>query len=138
MRTWSNAFLVAFYFGVAVVLGSAAAHAQGIVPSIALKSGESSELTDVYWVSNCKSMLKGTPEVEILDGPKEVVTVAVKEAMVLPRLQNCAARVAGGKVVITAKEIDEPSYTRLTIRITLKGRDGNRQISQVLNLSLIP
>jgi len=88
-------------------------------------------------VSNCKSLLKGIPQAEILDGPKEV-SLEVKEAMVLPRTQNCATRVPGGKLVIKAKDIEEPSYTRLTIRITLKGRDGDRQISQVLNLSLLP
>src|SRR5712691_3914437 len=87
MRIWSNGFLAAFYFCVAVFLGSAAAHAQTVTgsPSLALKSGESTEVGNVYWVSNCKSLLKSTPEAEVLDGPPGVA-VTIKEAMVLPRI----------------------------------------------------
>jgi hypothetical protein len=58
----------------ACVLGGAPAQAQTIsgTLAIALKSGESFELGDVYWISStCNSMLIGTPEVEILDGPPE-------------------------------------------------------------------
>jgi len=120
-----------------VLLGGEAVHAQGYAPGIALKSGESSELTDIWWVSNCRSLLKALPEAEILDGPSEV-TVEVKEAMVLPRNAECAKRVPGGKLVIRAKAIEEPSYTRLTVRIKLKGKDGDREISQVFNLRLLP
>src|SRR5262249_1523947 len=43
------------------------------VSEVALKSGESAELGDVFYVSaSCKSLLKATPEVEILDGPPGV------------------------------------------------------------------
>ena len=65
----------------ACVLGGAPAQAQTIsgTPGIALKSGESFELGDAYWISStCNSMLVGTPEVEILDGPPGV-TVTVKD-----------------------------------------------------------
>ena len=37
-----------------------------------------------------------------------------------------------------AKDIEDPSYTNLTLRITYKTRDGDRKFSHVLNLSLIP
>jgi hypothetical protein len=141
MDAWRNGLRFILQIGIAMatlgILDTQAVHAQGYVPSIALKSGESSELSDIWWVSNCRSLLKGTPEAEILDGPNEV-TLEVKEAMVLPRNSECAKRVPGGKLVIKAKEIEEPSYTRLTIRIRLKGQDGNREISQVFNLRLLP
>ncbi len=115
------------------------ARAQTVVgsPSVALKSGETLELGHLYWVSHCKSILKATPEVEVLDGPPGV-SVAVKEAMVLPRLQNCGNRVPGGTVTITAKDIDDQSYSKLTLRITYKTKDGDRKFSQVFNLSLFP
>jgi hypothetical protein len=118
----------------------AEARAQTIIgsPSLALRGGETTELTDLYWISsNCKSQLKGTPAVEVIDGPPGVI-VTVKEAMVVPRNQGCAKPVAGGKVMIAAKDIEDASYTRLTIRVTYKTRDGERQRSAVFNLSLFP
>jgi hypothetical protein len=115
------------------------AHAQTVIgsPSVALKNGETLELAHVYWVSHCKSILKATPEAEILDGPSGV-SVAVKEAMVLPRLANCGNRVPGGTLMITAKDIDDQSYSKLTVRITFKTKDGDRKFSQVYNVSLFP
>ena len=82
-------------------------------------------------------MLVGTPEVEVLDGPPGV-TVTIKEAMVTPRYLNCATPIKGGKVIISAKDIDEPSYTTLTIRYKLKTKEGERRVSQVYNISLFP
>jgi hypothetical protein len=40
--------------------------------------------------------------------------------------------------MITAKEIEDPSYTSLTVRITFKTKDGERKYSQVYNLQLLP
>ena len=60
-------------------LCSSAAFAQSIdwsVKNIAMKSGESTELGDIYFINlNCKSVLKETPQVEILDGPPGVTAV---------------------------------------------------------------
>jgi hypothetical protein len=125
--------------GIALVLSETGANAQTIIgsPTIALKSGESAEVGPVYWISHCKSLLKSTPEVEILDGPS-AVTATIREEMVLPRFQNCASKVPGGMLVLAAKDIEDPSYTRLTIRVIFKTRDGDRKFSQVFNLSLIP
>ena len=92
---------------------------------------------DLYWVINCRSVLRSTPEAEVLDGPPGV-SVAVKEAMVTPRVQGCAKEVPGGKLVITAGEIEDPSYTPLTIRVTYRTRDGERKYSLVYSLSLFP
>jgi hypothetical protein len=140
MRNWSDAVLKALLSGATVALLSAGAQAQTITgtPSVALKNGESFELADAYWISStCKSMLVGTPEVEVLDGPPGV-TVTIKEAMVTPRYLNCATPIKGGKVIISAKDIDEPSYTTLTIRFKLKTKEGERRVSQVYNISLFP
>jgi hypothetical protein len=139
MRIGVRAVLTIVHLGVAGILGSVAAHAQTIRGSatIALKSGESAEVGDLYFVTNCRSILKSTPEVEILDGPPGV-SVAVKAAMVIPRTQRCANQVSGGKLVITAGDIEDPSYTPLTVRVTYRTRDGDRKFSQVYNLSLFP
>ena len=105
--------------------------------SLALKSGESTEVATVYYITNCKSLLKSTPEVEILDGPPGV-SASIKEAMVLPRHQNCPSKVQGGLLIISAKDIEDSSYSRLTVRIIYKTKDGDRKFSHVFNLSLIP
>jgi hypothetical protein len=77
------------------------------------------------------------PEVEVLDGPPGV-TVSIKEDMVLPRAQNCASRVKGGTLVIAAKDIEDTSFSELTVRITYRTRDGDRKFSRIYNLSLFP
>jgi hypothetical protein len=41
-------------------------------------------------------------------------------------------------LTVTAKDIEDQSYTTLTVRITYKTRDGDRKFSHVFNLSLIP
>jgi hypothetical protein len=136
----SSAIFLISSFCLVGVSASAPAQAQTIsgTPGIALKNGESFELADAYWISStCNSMLVGTPEVEILDGPPGV-TVTVKEAMVTPRYYNCAKPVRGGKVIIAANDIDHPSYTTFTIRYKFKGRDGDRLRSRVYKLSLFP
>ena len=111
---------------------------QFTVKDVALKSGESVELGDVFYIStNCKSVLKATPEVEILDGPPGV-TAAINPAKVVPRGLGCAKPVSGGKLVITAKDIQEPSYTRMVHRINYKTLSGDRQSSVNINISLFP
>src|SRR5215475_7380236 len=86
-----RAVAVAMWFA-GLSVGAAHAQAEG---SIAMKSGENVELGPVYWVSNCRSVTLGLPEVEILEGLPGV-TLSIKEAMVLPRRQNCANKVSGG------------------------------------------
>jgi hypothetical protein len=139
MRKRSTGIPLAFYLALAPFLGGTA-HAQTIerTPNIALKSGESFELGNAYYISyTCKSLLTSTPEVEILDGPPGI-TVTVKEAMVIPHQYNCAKPVRGGRIIITAKEIEDEGYARLTLRYKFKTRDGERQSSQVYNVSLFP
>jgi hypothetical protein len=62
----------------------------------------------------------------------------VKAAMVTPRAQKCAKQVPGGKLVITVENIEDTSYTQLTIRVTYRTRDGDRNSSRVYDLSLFP
>jgi hypothetical protein len=130
----AKALLTIFHVGMAGSLLGTGAQAQ---VRIALKSGESAEVMTLYYISHCKSVLKSVPEVEVLDGPPGV-TVSVKEDMVLPRAQNCASRVKGGMLVITATNIEDPSSSVLTVRITYRTRDGDRKLSHVFNVSLFP
>jgi hypothetical protein len=105
--------------------------------TIALKSGETVEVKDLWYSVNCKSQLKSPPAVEIMEGPTEVAA-SVKEAMVVPRQQNCNKPVKGGKLVLTAKEVGDYSTSKLTIRITYDTKDGERKFSESFNIELFP
>ena len=139
MRISAPAVVVSSCLGLALCLVGSQAHAQTIdgAPSVALKNGETIDVGQVYWVSHCKSLLKSAPEVEILDGP-DGVTAAITEATVLPRRQRCGNKVTGGLLSFSAKDIVDPSYSNMTIRITYHTRDGDRKFSHVFNVSLIP
>jgi len=134
VRIWSIALLAILSFGGAGGLMGAVGHAQ---TRIALKSGESVELQSVYYVSNCRSTMVGLPEIEVLEGPQQV-TLSIKEAMVLPRRQNCANRVPGGILIATAKDVSQAMETKITYRVNYKTKDGNRQRGRVFLLSLFP
>ena len=108
------------------------------VTNIGLKSGESTELSDVYFINtNCKSLLTATPEVEILDGPPGV-TATINPAKVVPHGYSCAKPIAGGKLVLSAKDIQDYSYTRMVLRISYKTVMGDRQRTENINVSLFP
>jgi hypothetical protein len=134
MRIWSTAFLATLALSAANVM---AAHAQDKPNRVALKAGESVELMTVYWVSNCRSVMVGIPEIEILEGPQQV-SLTIKESMVLPRRQGCANRVPGGILVATAKDVKEPIEGKLTYRLKYKTKDGDRPRAYVYLLSLFP
>ncbi len=104
---------------------------------IALKSGESAELGLVYYITRCASIMVGTPEIEILEGPPEL-TLSIKTGMVLPRAQNCAKPVLGGTIIVTAKEISERKEAQLIYRVKYKTKDGDRQRGVTYNVSLFP
>ena len=105
--------------------------------SFAMKSGETTEVGDIYWVVNCRSLLLATPEVTILDGPPGV-TASIEEAMVVPRFQQCAQPVKGGKLKLKTGTIDDNSNTLMTLRIRYKTRDGDRDRSMSFTLALFP
>ena len=126
--------LVSFCLGSAVAFSAAGVHAQS---AIALKSGESTELPNVIWVINCLSIVVGSPQIEILDGPTELA-LTLKEGILIARRQNCAKPVQGWTVVATAKDVKEPIQAKLTYRIKLKTKIGDRQEAHVYNVSLFP
>jgi len=142
MRVKTQMWFIVSCVALSLSMSNLSAHAQGVMrlgnaATIALKSGESVEVGNLYWVTGCRSILKSPPEVEIVDGPSQVAA-SVKEAMVLPRWQNCSSRVSGGTLVLTAKDIEDPSFSTLTVRVTYKTRDGDRKFSEILNLQLLP
>ena len=111
---------------------------QWTVHDIALKNGETTELGDVFFINaNCKSLLKETPAVEIIDGPPGV-TATINAAKVVPRVYSCSKPVAGGKLLLAAKDIHEQSYTRMVLRIHYKTLNGDRQRAENINISLFP
>jgi len=134
MRNSSEPCRMLLALGVALAASSMGAQAQ---ERLALKSGESVEVGPVYYIANCRSIMVGMPELEILEGP-ELITLSIKEGMVLPRKFNCANRVPGGTIVLTAKQVSEPVQSKLTFRVKYKTKDGDRQTSVVRNLSLFP
>jgi hypothetical protein len=141
MRKNREAGIILGLFCLVCVLANADAKAQTIsfpTYNIALKSGESVELGDVYHISaDCKSLLKATPQVEILDGPAGV-TAAIKEEMVVPRYYGCTKPIPGGKLIITANEVAEYGRARMVLRIKMKTSQGDRQPSVDVNISLLP
>ena len=132
MRFWSKALAMLMIGG--GVLGVARAQTE---IKIVLKGGESVQIKNVYYVSNCRSIMIGLPEIEVLEGPPQV-TLSVKEGMVLPRRQNCANRIPGGSLMITAKEVSEPLQAKVTYRVKYKTKDGERQRGDSFLLSLFP
>jgi hypothetical protein len=127
-------YLVSFCLGSALFFGATGVQAQ---TRIALKSGESAELELVYFTVNCASIVVGTPEVEVLEGPPEV-TLEIKKGNVIPRAQNCAKPVPGGTVVVTAKEVTERKDAKLLYRVKFKTKAGDRQRARTYILSLFP
>lgn len=105
---------------------------------IALRPGETADLGTLYWVSNCRSILNGSPVAEVLDGPPEL-TVSVQVKEVLPRRQNCAKPVKGGDLIVTAaKEIKNRSSGKLFIRLKFPTKDGERQNTRDVDYTLFP
>jgi hypothetical protein len=141
MRTSTKSMLATLCVAFASALSLAEVNAQNMMlpgaETVALKSGETEEISDLYYVSNCASLLNSPPQVEVVEGPPGV-TASVKEDMVLPRLQKCPTKVKGGKLIVSANKIEDPSFTQLTVRVTFDTREGIRKQTWVVNLNLIP
>jgi hypothetical protein len=138
MRRWSNTFLIVSLLVFVVVAPVQAQTIDRPHANIALKKGETVEVGNIFWIGhNCRALTTATPEVEVLDGPPGV-SATIKAAMVVPRGLGCAKPVSGGKLVLSAKEIDDYSHSTMVVRITYKTRDGDRQRSQHFNVTLFP
>jgi hypothetical protein len=139
MRLPSN--LIAASLLSACLLGGSAATAQTIhipVRDIVLKNGETTEFADLWFISrDCKSLMTGTPEVEIMEGPPGV-SVEVKAAQVVPRSLSCANPIAGGKLMIAAKGVEEYSRSTMVLRVTYRTRNGDRQKAEHISVTLFP
>jgi hypothetical protein len=124
-------------FAIASFTETAGADAQEELPRFSLKSGETVELRNVSFTRNCRSILKETPVIEVLEGPEEL-TLTIKPATVVLRSDNCSNPVAGGIVVASAKNVKAPKESRLTYRVKYKTLEGDRQIARVYLVSLFP
>ena len=134
MRIWTTAL---FVLGLVLIIGLA--DAQTGPNRVALKNGEAIELSSVYWVSNCRSIMIGLPEVEVLEGPAEQLSVAVKEEQVVPRKFGCVNKVPGGKLILTAKgSVTERTEANLIFRLKYKTKEGDRQTSLTYIVTLFP
>ena len=103
---------------------------------IVLKSGETAEVTELWYMSACKSLMKSTPEVEVLDGPPGV-TAVVTQKMVLPRNAGCSKRISGALLSVKAGEITEDSTTDMRIRVRYNTVEGRRDRGMTIRVVLI-
>jgi hypothetical protein len=121
----------------AVTMAFASVSAQG-AEVIALKSGETAEIGNLFWVVNCRSLLNGPMTVEILEGPSDV-TASIRQQKIVPHIQNCANPVEGGVLLLTAaKEIKTRTQAKLILRVKYPTVDGERQKSRDIDLTLLP
>jgi hypothetical protein len=104
---------------------------------LAVRNGESIELHSIYYVSHCRSIMIGLPEIEILEGPPEV-NLGIREEPVLPRRQGCAAKVAGGTLLLTAKDVSDKVEANFTYRLKYRTTDGPRETSHAYIISIFP
>ena len=134
VRTWTTAL---FALALALIIERPCVDAQ--TPSrLALKNGEAIELTTVYYISNCRSIMIGLPQAEIVEGPPEL-SLTIKEEQVVPRKFGCTTKVPGGKLILTAKgSVTEGTEVNLIYRLKYKTKEGDRQTSGTYIVTLFP
>ena len=137
MKIALTALLATLQLMIAGVAIDSSVQAQSRLSRLAAKNNESIEIGPVYWVTNCRSVMIGLPEIEILEGPPQVA-LTIKEGQVLPRRQGCASKVLGGTLMLNAKDITEATEAKLTYRLKFKTKDGERQTSGAYIVSLFP
>jgi hypothetical protein len=104
---------------------------------LAIRNGESIELHPIYYVSHCRSIMVGIPEVEVLEGPPEL-SLSIREEPVLPRRQGCAAKVTGGTLLLTARDVTDKIKANLVYRLKYQTKDGPRETSSTYLVLLFP
>ena len=70
MRIWPKTLAAILSFAIANFAGANSAYAEAELPRLSLKSGETVELGNVSFTSNCQPILKETPVIEVLEGPR--------------------------------------------------------------------
>jgi hypothetical protein len=103
----------------------------------ALKSGETVAVGNLFWVVNCRSLLKGPMTVEILDGPSSV-TASIREQKIVPHILNCPKPVEGGVLLLTANEVKERTQAKLVLRVKYPTVDGERQRGFDFDVVIVP
>jgi hypothetical protein len=127
-----------FALGFTLLVGHPCADAQTQPSRVVLKNGEAIELHTVFYISNCRSIMIGLPEVEIVEGPPEL-SLAIKEEQVVPRRFSCVNKVPGGKLILTAKgNVTERTEVNLIYRLKYRTKEGDRQTSGTYIVTLFP
>jgi hypothetical protein len=131
-----KSFWVLFMFGFASLSGGCIS-AQA-AETVALKSGETVDLNNVFWIVNCRSLLTGPMRVEILEGPPEI-TASIREQNIIPHVQNCAKPVKGGVLLLTAaKDLQTKIQAKVVLRVKYPTVDGEKQRSFDLDAVVVP
>jgi hypothetical protein len=126
-----------FMFAFASLIGSCMS-AQAAETVVALKSGETVELNNLWWIVNCRSLLTGPMRVEILEGPPEI-TASIREQNIVPHAQNCAKPVKGGVLLLTAaKDVQTKIQAKVVLRVKYPTVDGEKQKSFDLDAVVVP
>jgi hypothetical protein len=131
MKTWVL-YMVAF---VSLIGGCISAPA---AETVALKSGETVELNNLFWVANCRSLLTGPMRVEILEGPPEI-TASIREQNIVPHILNCPKPVKAGVLLLSAaKDVKTRVEAKVVLRVKFPTVDGEKQRSFDLNAVVLP
>ena len=112
---------------------SATAAAQDLT----LKTGESGDLFGVYWVMNCRSILKKVVHVDIVSGPPEL-KAALREEPVLAKRQGCVDKVPGATVVLSLDPIAKEWEGTVRLRVRYATDEGDRQSNHMVKVLLVP
>lgn len=106
--------------------------------TVALKSGETADLNRLFFVRNCRSLLKGKITVELLDGPPGL-SASLREQQIVPRKGNCTKAVDGGVLVLAAaKDIKAKTEAKAIIRVKYPTTEGDKQKVLEFKVILLP
>ena len=105
---------------------------------LSIKSGESIDLHSVYWIRNCKSLLKSFLGVDVLEGPPGITLSLREEPVQTSARQNCQASVPGAMVVATAKQGLTKNVETLKFRVRYETEEGQRQSSHSYKVYVYP